>query len=416
MTGRVKNSLFFNIKDSPFSQAEKLIKESNLAALNTLYKPTEQTTVFFAAARESGQDEEALALCRMLLERSIPVDHADELNQSALFYAARQGHAGTIQYLMRQGANPNLVDKNGETAIFYAVSKKQVDAVKALLDGGANLEVVNKWKHTCMSVAPTELLPTLVEERKKRRRYDSGPGPKRRRTALEELRSWANEWPVTEQVVGERMNYKDEDVILQSDGYAVVKNAPETCAARIRVLEKNFVVDHARLLEGEPWFQDLTPEDLCETVEVISDLGNSVNAIKHVLCGKNPRHFTLPLVETKTQMIVGYVHASYKPEKQQMAIAHMKVDTDHTGRGLGGLLINAAEDYSTYIGWSCITTCLSVLTANARAQRCYSKAGFKFESSSTALWGSKQHPGFEWECWRKVHKHFGKKSKNFEKQ
>eukprot|EP00438_Fugacium_kawagutii_P014771 Skav228760 [mRNA] locus=scaffold589:267630:267839:+ [translate_table: standard] len=69
MTVRVKNSLFFNIKDSPFSQAEELITESTLAALNTRYKPTDQTTVFFAAARQAGQDPQALALCRMLLER-----------------------------------------------------------------------------------------------------------------------------------------------------------------------------------------------------------------------------------------------------------------------------------------------------------------------------------------------------------
>eukprot|EP00438_Fugacium_kawagutii_P014294 Skav226011 [mRNA] locus=scaffold1010:217200:217364:+ [translate_table: standard] len=54
----------------------------------------------------------------MLLERGVPINHTDELGQTALFYAARQGHAGTIKYLMRKGANPNLLDKNGETAIF----------------------------------------------------------------------------------------------------------------------------------------------------------------------------------------------------------------------------------------------------------------------------------------------------------
>lgn len=34
MTAQVKNSLFFNTKDGLFSEAEKLISESNLAALN----------------------------------------------------------------------------------------------------------------------------------------------------------------------------------------------------------------------------------------------------------------------------------------------------------------------------------------------------------------------------------------------
>eukprot|EP00438_Fugacium_kawagutii_P014526 Skav232269 [mRNA] locus=scaffold882:108465:113848:- [translate_table: standard] len=103
-----KDALFFNIRDSPFSRAEKSITNSTAATLNTRYKPRDQTTLFFAAARQSGQDTQALALCRRLLERGVPVNHADELGQTALFYAARQGHTGTIKYLLRKGADPNI--------------------------------------------------------------------------------------------------------------------------------------------------------------------------------------------------------------------------------------------------------------------------------------------------------------------
>eukprot|EP00438_Fugacium_kawagutii_P011015 Skav214771 [mRNA] locus=scaffold3923:11631:12896:+ [translate_table: standard] len=415
-----KDALFFKIRDSPFSQAERLITGSTLATLNTRYKPRDQTTLFFAAARQSGQDTQALALCRMLLERGVPVNHADELGQTALFYAARQGHTGAIKYLLRKGADPNLIDQDGETAIFYAVSKRRVDAIKALLDGGANLEVVNKRQHTCMSLSPSEILPTLAEERKKRRRYeDLGPAPKRQRSPVQELRQWANEWPIKERVVAQKIDYKDEDVVLQSsDGYAVVKNAPGICAARLRVSEKHFVVDHAELLESESWVKELTPEDWCKTVGVITDeAGDSVRGIETVVSGRNPHHFTLPLVEKESKEIAGYVHATYTPEKKEMGIAHVKVDSKHMGKGLGGLLIDAAENHSHDIGWTCKKTYLSVLKANVRAQRCYSKAGFKFESSHKALWGSKQHPASEWQRWRKVHKHhFAKNGKKCEKQ
>eukprot|EP00438_Fugacium_kawagutii_P014553 Skav232296 [mRNA] locus=scaffold882:398467:399534:- [translate_table: standard] len=355
----------------------------------------------------------------MLLERGVPVNHADELGQTALFYAARQGHAGTIEYLMRQGADPNIVDKNGETAIFYAVLKKRADAVRALLDGGANLEVINTRQHTCMSLASVEILQTLAEERKKRRRYeDSGPAPKRQRKPMEELRQWANEWPIKERVAAQTIDYKDEDVVLQSsDGYAVVKNAPGICAARLRVSEKHFVVDHAELVEGEPWVKELTPEDWCKAVGVITDAGDAVQGIETVVTGKNPQHFTLPLVEMKTKKIAGYVHSTYKPEKKEMSIAHVKVDSEHMGKGLGGLLIDAAENHSLTIGWTCRKTYLSVLKANVRAQRCYEKAGFKSQSSRKALWGSKQHPASQWQRWCKVHKHhLAKKDKKCEKQ
>eukprot|EP00438_Fugacium_kawagutii_P014545 Skav232288 [mRNA] locus=scaffold882:330615:331682:- [translate_table: standard] len=355
----------------------------------------------------------------MLLERGVPINHPDELGQTAIFYAARQGHAVTIKYLMRQGADPNLIDKNGETAIFYAVLNKRADAVRALLEGGAALEVINNWHHTSMSVAPKEILPILAEERKKRRRYeDSGPAPKRQRKPMEELRQWAKEWPIKEPVVAQKIDYKDEDVVQSADEYAVVKSAAGICAARLRVSEKNFVADHAQFFQDEAWFKELTPQDWCQTVGVIADeVGDAVKAIETVVSGKNPQHFTLPLVEMKTKKIAGYVHSTYKPEKKEMTIAHVKVDSEHMGKGLGGLLIDAAEDYSQTVGWSCKRTCLSVLKANARARRCYSKAGFKFESSSTAHWGSKEHPGSEWESWKKVHKHHSKKkSKKIEKQ
>eukprot|EP00438_Fugacium_kawagutii_P031041 Skav235370 [mRNA] locus=scaffold3967:169519:170781:+ [translate_table: standard] len=420
MAQRVKNALFFSIRDGEFSQAKKLISDSTLAALLTRYKLTDQSTLFFAAARQHGQDEEALVLCQMLLERGVHVNHVDDAHQSALFYAAREGHARTITFLIEKGADPHLRDRNGETAIFYAVAEKRVEAVRALLHGGASLEVVNNAHDTCMSTAPAVFLPTLAEERKKRRRFeDSGPGPKRRRTALQELHAWANEWPIKEKVLGDRIRYKDGDVVRQSaDGYAVVKNAPAICGARLRVSEKHFVVDHAQLLQGEAWFRDLTPEEWCKTVGVITDeSGSAVSAIKTVVSGKLPQHFTLPLVETKSQKIAGYVHAAYTPEKKEMAIAHIKVDAAHMGQGLGGLLIEAAEDHSKELGWSCERTYLSVLKANARAQRCYAKAGFKLESSRAARWGSKQHPGSEWQSWRKVHKHnVDKKAKQIEKQ
>ena len=42
---------------------------------------------------------------------------AKVINQTALFFAARKGHSETIQYLLKQGADPNIVDVHGETAL-----------------------------------------------------------------------------------------------------------------------------------------------------------------------------------------------------------------------------------------------------------------------------------------------------------
>eukprot|EP00434_Breviolum_minutum_P005435 symbB.v1.2.004790.t1/scaffold270.1/size246978/1 len=162
------------------------------------------------------------------------------------------------------------------------------------------------------------------------------------------------------------------------------------------------------LFADQPWFKRLSPEDRCSNVGILQDNGGpaAVNAIKAVLAGDDPLHFTLPLVEIKTRKIAGYVHAAHKPETRELNIAHLKVDEAFRGQGLGGLLIEAAEDVSQRLGWSCSSTTLSVLEVNAPACQCYWKAGFKVQSSMVAYWGlPKLHEGSVWLNMSKVHKH-----------
>ncbi|CAL1129385.1 unnamed protein product [Cladocopium goreaui] len=144
----------------------------------------------------------------------------------------------------------------------------------------------------------------------------------------------------------------------------------------------------------------------CQNVGVIADeAGVAVEAIKAVVAGQRPHHFTLPLVELKSMSLAGYVHARYAPKQEELSISHVKVNERHMNRGCGKLLLAAAEEHSHRLGWKCNQTYLSVLKANERARRCYTKAGFKFESSRSASWGKKEHSGSEWQRWKKVHKH-----------
>jgi ankyrin repeat protein len=58
-----------------------------------------------------------LLLLRAMRAVISTLSRAKEMNQTALFYAARQGHAETIEFLLSKGADPNVVDTNGETAL-----------------------------------------------------------------------------------------------------------------------------------------------------------------------------------------------------------------------------------------------------------------------------------------------------------
>jgi hypothetical protein len=45
---------------------------------------------------------------------------------------------------------------------------------------------------------------------------------------------------------------------------------------------------------------------------------------------------------------------------------------------------------------------ISLPRTEERAQRCYAKAGFEYESSRSAKWGKELHEASEWQKWKKV--------------
>ena len=64
--------------------------------------------------------------------------HVDGENQTALFYAAREGHVATIACLVGSSACIDHVDRNGDTPLFYAARDGREEAVRHMLDLGAN--------------------------------------------------------------------------------------------------------------------------------------------------------------------------------------------------------------------------------------------------------------------------------------
>ena len=83
-----------------------------------------QTVLYFAAARRHKQ--ESLCLARLCIRKGVTLEHADSLNQTPLFYAAREGNAPLVSMLARLGFTLNWRDRNGETALHYAVRYGQV--------------------------------------------------------------------------------------------------------------------------------------------------------------------------------------------------------------------------------------------------------------------------------------------------
>ncbi|KAI6226040.1 CAMK/DAPK/DAPK protein kinase, variant [Aphelenchoides besseyi] len=86
-------------------------------------------------------------LIAFLQRRGVPTDAEDSRGDTPLFWAARNGHASLIRFMIASKnrlANVNHVNKTGESALHLATSYGQVECALALLECGASVDVVDK--------------------------------------------------------------------------------------------------------------------------------------------------------------------------------------------------------------------------------------------------------------------------------
>ena len=121
------------------------------------------------------------------------------------------------------------------------------------------------------------------------------------------------------------------------------------CAKRLRCSEVEFAADHVHLHQNTTWYSNVTTEQAATFVNIkTDDEQNRLKVIEALASGGRPSSFTLPAVSKQTRTLAGYIHASFAD--QTLTITHCKVDRPHQGRGLGGLLIEAAEKRAENLG------------------------------------------------------------------
>ncbi|EPT29757.1 bromodomain-containing protein [Toxoplasma gondii TgCatPRC2] len=107
-----------------------------------------QQTCLFYAAREGH-----VALCRFFIERGCDPNAQDTVGQTCLFYASREGRAACIAEILDRGGNPNLIDINRQSCLFYAARDNRLDAVRVLLEKGADPQVKDTLRKTAWHFA-----------------------------------------------------------------------------------------------------------------------------------------------------------------------------------------------------------------------------------------------------------------------
>ncbi|AOK18264.1 hypothetical protein WT26_09525 [Burkholderia cepacia] len=116
---------------------------------------------WFAAARLGRVD-----ILQALVDARYPIDATTREGYTAVILAAYRDQPQTLDYLLRNGANPCIGDRHGNTALMGALFKGETAIAKRLADTRCPIDQTNHAGETALSFAALfgrlDMLPVLV--------------------------------------------------------------------------------------------------------------------------------------------------------------------------------------------------------------------------------------------------------------
>ncbi|ALK23478.1 ankyrin repeat domain-containing protein [Burkholderia cepacia] len=116
---------------------------------------------WFAAARLGRID-----ILQALVDARYPIDATTREGYTAVILAAYRDQPATLDYLLRNGADPCLGDRHGNTALMGALFKGETAIAKRLADTHCPIDQTNHAGETALSFAALfgrlDMLPVLV--------------------------------------------------------------------------------------------------------------------------------------------------------------------------------------------------------------------------------------------------------------
>ncbi len=92
------------------------------------------------------------AVVDALIKAGAEINKQNKNDDTALIYAALQGHSAVVDALIKAKADVNLQNADGNTALIYAAWKGHPEIVKILLDNGADVNLQNNNGETASDV------------------------------------------------------------------------------------------------------------------------------------------------------------------------------------------------------------------------------------------------------------------------
>ncbi|MEW6745447.1 MAG: ankyrin repeat domain-containing protein [Planctomycetota bacterium] len=138
---------------------------------------SEKNTLLHVAAR-AGQ----VGVCKLLLDKGIPVDTGDREGSTALEVAASSGRIEVARLLLARKSNVKHHDANGWSALHFAIRNNQLPMAKELLAAGADPDAVTVHQETPLLLAlwsgsNSKALVKLLLEARANPNPRQGPAP-----------------------------------------------------------------------------------------------------------------------------------------------------------------------------------------------------------------------------------------------
>lgn len=100
---------------------------------------------------------------QVLFQSSELVNEANEKGQTALFRAAKKGHAAIAKFLLDHGANVDFVNVKGTSPLIVAAKHGNTECVRLFVEKGAKLELQDKQKRTALFRATERRRVSVIE-------------------------------------------------------------------------------------------------------------------------------------------------------------------------------------------------------------------------------------------------------------
>ena len=158
--------------DCGFQQRNQILEATEVNGVSSM-KLHENNQRFLRAMAEGGKSDLILGL--FSTTREFDVNAVDDLGESALHKAAKNGHVIVCHVLIKRGARPDIKNKDGKTAVDVARENNHHECVEYLQEPGlvqfpstcgAGVRLpMPPWHRDTRSVAPqTFHLPRMLED------------------------------------------------------------------------------------------------------------------------------------------------------------------------------------------------------------------------------------------------------------